>query len=143
LGVNVIHHLDSHLVNADYWLHLGADISFDPLFWDYMQYTMELQKLHAALTDLHMRQENMPYYQGPRIQPQPPSDNNAESLHIQSLLTDILTSSGNKDAYLTNVPVRFRHMHLTNNMPKTTTQKFLTSKIVSHAFQAVYFNWAV
>ncbi len=108
-----------------------------------MQYTIELQKLHAALTDLPMCRENMPYYQGPRIQPQPPSDNNVESLHIQSLLTDILTSRGNMDAYLTNVPVRFRHMHLTNDMPKTMTRKFLTSKIVSHAFQALYFNWAV
>jgi hypothetical protein len=141
--VDVIHCPDLHLVNADYWLRLGADIDFDPLFWDYLQYTMELQKLHAAPTDLPMHRENMPYYQGPRIQPQPLPDNNMESLHIQSILTDIVTSSSNESTYLTNVPVRFGHMHSTNNMPKTMAQEFLTSEFASYAFQAAYFNWAV
>ncbi len=141
--VNVIHHPDSHHVNADYWLHLGADINFDPLFQDYLQYTIKLQKLHAAPTDLPMRQDNMPYCQGPLIQPQPPSDDNTESLHIQSLLTDIIISSSNKSTYLTNVPVHFGHVHLTNNMPKTAMQELLNSKFASYAFQAAYFNWAV
>jgi hypothetical protein len=129
--VNIIHRPDSHLVGADYWSRLGADIDFDLLFGDYLQYTMELRKLHAMPTDLPMRQENMPYYQGPLIQPQPPSDNNTKSLHIQSLLTDILTSSGNESTYLTNVPVRFEHVHLTNDMPKTTTGELLNSEFAS------------
>ncbi len=141
--INVIHHPDSHLVNADYWSHLGTDIEFNPLFQDYLQYTMEPQKLHAPPMDLPMHPENMPYYRSPRIRPQPPSNDNTESLYIQSLLTDIVTSSFNKNTYLTNILVRFGHVHLADDTPTIRTWELLNSKLASYAFQAMYFNWAV
>jgi hypothetical protein len=141
--VDVIHCPDSHLINVNYWSRLGVNIDFDPLFWDYLQYTMELRKLHAALTNLPMCPENIPYYRGPRIRPEPPSNNNTESLHIQSLLTDIVTSTCNENTYLTNVPVQFGHLRSTNNMPSSKTRELLNSKLASYAFQAMYFNWVV
>jgi hypothetical protein len=141
--VDVIHCPDLHLINADYWSWLGINIDFNPLFWDYLQYTMELRKSHAAPTDLPMRPENMPYYRGPRIWPEPPSNNTTESLHIQSLLTDIVTLICNENTYVTNVPVRFGHVHSTNDTPSSRTRELLNSKHASYAFQAMYFNWAV
>ncbi len=40
--VDIIHRPDSELVNADYWSHLGANINFDPLFCDYLDYIAKL-----------------------------------------------------------------------------------------------------
>jgi hypothetical protein len=39
---DIIHRPDSELVDADYWSHLGANINFDPLFRDYLDYTAKL-----------------------------------------------------------------------------------------------------
>ncbi len=36
--VDIIHRPDHKLVDADYCSRLGADIGFDPLFRDYLQY---------------------------------------------------------------------------------------------------------
>jgi hypothetical protein len=36
--VDVVHQNDSHLVDADYWSRLGADICFDPLFKSYLDF---------------------------------------------------------------------------------------------------------
>jgi hypothetical protein len=66
---NIIHHANSHLFDADDWLRLGIDVDVDPLFCTYLQYMMELRKLHAAPMDLLMHLENMPYYHGPQLQP--------------------------------------------------------------------------
>jgi hypothetical protein len=52
-------------VDADYWSRLGANIDFDPLFRDYLDYMAKLRKSHPAPTDLPMHPENMPYYSGP------------------------------------------------------------------------------
>jgi hypothetical protein len=91
--VDIIHRLDSQLVNVDYWSRLGANIDFDPLFCDYLDYTMKLRKCHPAPTDRPMREENMPYYCGPRVQPVTKTSDAADGLHIQSLLTDIFILS--------------------------------------------------
>jgi hypothetical protein len=40
--VDIIHQPDSELVDADYWSCLGADINFDPLFHDYLDYMAKL-----------------------------------------------------------------------------------------------------
>jgi hypothetical protein len=32
LDVDIVHRLDTELVDADYWSYLGVDIEFDPLF---------------------------------------------------------------------------------------------------------------
>ena len=40
--VDIVHHPNHELVNADYWSHLGTDIEFDPLFRDYLQYDKDL-----------------------------------------------------------------------------------------------------
>jgi hypothetical protein len=104
--VDIMHHLDSELVDADYWSRLGVDIKFDPLFQEYLEYTRQIGHSNPAPTDLPMRLENMPYYLGPLFQRTTPTESsNAELLHIQSLLTDITTSTGWGHTHLENVPV--------------------------------------
>jgi hypothetical protein len=55
--VDIVHRPDLHLVDADYWARLGVKVDFDPLFQDYLDYTLKLRKSHAAPTDLPMRPE--------------------------------------------------------------------------------------
>jgi hypothetical protein len=107
--VDILHRPDLQLVDANHWSHLGVEVDFDPLFHDYLQYTMELRKSHAALTDLPMCPVNMPYYRGPRVQPVTKTHKVTDVLHIQSLLTDIVISSCTGNTLLLNVPIHFGH----------------------------------
>ncbi len=65
--MDIVHRPDSELVDADYWSRLGANIDFDPLFHDYLDYTAKLRKSNPAPMDLPMHLENMPYYRGPQV----------------------------------------------------------------------------
>ncbi len=141
--VDIVHRPDSHLVDADYWSHLGVNVDFDPLFQDYLDYTLKLRKSHAALTDLPMRRENMPYYCGPRVQPVTKISKASNALHIQSLLTDIVVLSYSGSTFLLNIPVRFGHGAPSSCQSTPPPRSLLNSKFASYAFQAMYFNWAV
>jgi hypothetical protein len=105
--VNIIHRPDSKLIDANYWSHLGANLNFDPLFHKYLQLTHHLRKSKPAPMDLPMHPENMPYYRGPRFQPPTPAAESADTLHIQSLLTDLIVSDGRGHTHQSNVPVQF------------------------------------
>jgi hypothetical protein len=107
--VHIIHRPDLQLVDADYWSRLGANIDFDPLFHDCLDYTAKLWKSNPAPTDLPMCPESMPYYRGPRVQPVTDTSKAADTLHIQSQLTDIIISSCKGQAFLSNIPVWFGH----------------------------------
>ncbi len=107
--VDIVHCPDSELVDADYWSRLGANIDFDPLFCDYLDYTAKLRKSDPAPADLPMCPENMPYYRGPRVRPVTKTSDSEDVLHIQSLLTDIVMSNGTGPTHLSNIPVWFGH----------------------------------
>ncbi len=89
-----------------------------------------------------MRPKNMRYYRGPRVQPVTNTSNTNDALHIQSILTDIVTLNGTGQTFLSNVPVLFSHVALPR---RTSTQPWalLNSEIASYAFQAMSFCWAV
>jgi hypothetical protein len=141
--VDIIHQPDSELVNADYWSCLGANINFDPLFHDYLDYTANLRKSNPAPTDLPMRQENMPYYCVPRVQLVTKISEAANALHIQRLLTDIIVLSCTGQAFLSNIPVRFGHTALPLCRSATRPRTLLNLEFASYAFQAISFCWAV
>jgi hypothetical protein len=63
--VDIVHWLDTELIDANYWSCLGIDLDFDLLFCKYLNLTCELQKSHPAPTNLPMQPENMPYYHRP------------------------------------------------------------------------------
>ncbi len=140
--VDIVHRPDSELVDADYWSRLGANIDFNPLFRDYLDYTAKLRKSNPAPADLPMRPENMPYYRGPRVQPVTKTSDSKDALHIQSLLTDIVMSNSTGHTHLSNIPVRFGH-EATALRHLGQPRAFLSSEFASYAFQTMSFSWAV
>jgi hypothetical protein len=63
--VDIVHRNDTHLIDADYWSRLGADICFDPLFKSYLDFDRGLRTRCPAPSSLPMKPEHMPYYRGP------------------------------------------------------------------------------
>ncbi len=141
--VDIVHRLDLQLVDDYYWSCLGIHVDFDPLFCDYLQYTMELRKSHAAPTDLRMRPANMLYYRSPRVQPVTKISVAADALHIQSLLTDIVIFSCTGNTLLSNVPICFGHAVPLSYRSMAPQHTLLNLEFASYAFQAMYFCWAV
>jgi hypothetical protein len=137
--VYIVRRPDLQLVDANYWSCLGINIDFDPLFCDYLQYTMELMKSHAALTDLPMHPVNMDYYRGPRVPPVIKTSKAANALHIQSLLTNIVVSSCTRNTFLSNVPICFGHAVPPSCRSTVPLRILLNSEFASYAFQAMYF----
>jgi hypothetical protein len=64
------------------------------------------------------------------------------ALHIQSILTDIITSNGTGQTVLSNVPVLFGHAALPRQT-STQPRALLNWEIASYAFQVMSFCWAV
>jgi hypothetical protein len=141
--VDIIHQPDSELVNADYWSCLGANINFDPLFHDYLDYTAKLRKSHPVPTDLPMRPENMPYYCSPRVQPVTKTSEAANMLHIQCLLTDFIVSSCTGQAFLSSIPVWFGFTAMPLCRSATRPRALLNLEFASYTFQGMSFCWAV
>ena len=140
--VDIVHHPDSELVDADYWSRLGVDIEFDPLFQEYLEYRRQICHSNLAPTDLPMRLENMPYYRGPRFQHTTPTEtSNAKKLHIQSLLMDITTSTGWGHTHLENVPVHIGN--LARSVDPSQSQPLLNSELALYACQVMHYDWAV
>jgi hypothetical protein len=141
--VDIVHRPDTELVDADYWSRLGVDIDFDPLFKEYLGFTRQIRHSNPAPTDLPMRPENMPYYRGPRYQhPIQPESTNADTLHIQGLLTDIAVSSGWGNPHFENVPVHIGDRAQSNHL-LPPSRKLLNSELALYARQAMKYDWAV
>ncbi len=65
--VDIVHRTNDYLVDADYWSCLDTDLCYDPLFRQYLHLVANLRHTHPSPRGLPMREENMPYYCGPRI----------------------------------------------------------------------------
>jgi hypothetical protein len=141
--VDIVHRPDTELVDANYWLRLGVDLDFNPLLHGYLVYALAHRHSNPPPTDLPMRPENMPYYRGPRIQEPTKSAVPANALHIQSLITDIVSSFGCGHTHLLNVPIRFGKIDSAHPPPRQAARTLLNSKFASYARQAQQFDWAV
>jgi hypothetical protein len=141
--VDIVHRPDYELIDADYWSLLGVDLYFDPLFRKYLELTSTMRKSKPAPTELPMRPENMPYYRGPRFQPPTPAAESADTLHIQSLLTDLIVSDGRGHTHLSNVLIQFGE--LTSSLPYTgqPTRTLLNNEFAQYAKETMNFDWAV
>ncbi len=128
---------------ANYWSQLGADIEIDPLFKEYLEFTRLLQQSHPAPTNLPMRPENMPYYRGPRFQPPQPTDTESsttKTLHVQSLLTDITTSTGWGHTHLSNLPIQFGNAVPTIVTTLPPRRSLLNSELALYAWQVSQYH---
>ncbi len=93
--MDIVHQNDFPLVDANYWLRLGADICFNPHFKLYLDFDQALW--FPALTTLSIKPEKNPYYCGPPIitptdtpcttpaTVSQTSTNNADASHCQNL----------------------------------------------------------
>jgi hypothetical protein len=142
--VDILHRLDVELVDADYWSCLSVDIVYDPLLHNYLAFTMKTQATHPPPVELPMRPKNMPYYHGPRIlKPKTKTDPSLDALHIQSLLTHIVTTNGTGNTALSLIPVRFGTFDTSDSIPKLDAHVLLNSKFACYAWLSLQFDWAV
>jgi hypothetical protein len=103
--IDIVHHPDTELVDANYWSRLGIDLDFDPLLRRYLAYALAHCQSNPPPTDLPMRPENMPYYCGPRFQDPSDSAASADAHHIQSVISNIVTSVDCGHTHLSIVPI--------------------------------------
>jgi hypothetical protein len=140
------------MVNTDYWSRLGVDIDFDPLYQQYLNLTCRLRLNHEPPSKLPMLPENMPYYRGPRVNLPSPSSSNtptaiahktptSDFLHIQSLLTEIVTHEGLGHTHLSNIPIKFGSFDTVSS--SQPSHQLYNSEIASYAFETLQFSWAV
>ena len=90
-----------------------------------------------------MRPENMPYYHGPRFQEPSNVAVPANALHIQSLITKIVSSFGYGHTHLLNVPIQFGKFNSAHPLPRQAARTLLNSEFASYARQAQQFDWAI
>ena len=120
---------------------MGLD--FNPLLRGYLEYALEPCNSNPPPTDLPMRPDNMPYYRGPRFQEPPKAAAPADALHIQSLITEIVSSFGCGHNHLSNIPIQFSKFDSAPPLPWQATQTLLNFEFTSYARQAQQFDWTV
>ncbi len=120
---------------------MGLD--FNPLLRGYLEYALEPCNSNPPPTDLPMRPDNMPYYRGPRFQEPPKAAAPADALHIQSLITEIVSSFGCRHNHLSNIPIQFSKFDSAPPLPWQATQTLLNFEFTSYARQAQQFDWTV
>jgi hypothetical protein len=84
----------------------------------------------------------MPYYRGPCFQcTNSTESSNANAFHIQSLLTDITTSTGWGPTHLQNVPVHIGDLARSVDPPQS--RPLPISEQALYACQSMHYGWAV
>jgi hypothetical protein len=141
--IDIVHHPDVKLVDADYCSWLGVNINYDPLLRNYLAFTMKMRSANPPPTDLPMHSENMLYYRGPQIWEPKLTVSPMDALHMKLLLTNIITSDRIGNTALANIPVRFRTFTNTHPPLKADAHDLLNSEFACYARQCVQFDWAV
>jgi hypothetical protein len=139
--VDIVHRPDTELVDAGYWSSLGVDLDFDPLLHEYLAYALARRRSNPPPTDLPMRPENMPYYHGPRFPNDQDLTASADAHHIQSLISDIVTSVDCGHTHLSNIPIRFGEFDDAHPRPRNGTRKLLNSELACYALETQWFDW--
>ena len=75
-SMDIIHRIAKWLTDADYFSRCGTDLCFDPLYSNYLRFTIELRKLYPPVSG-PMQAANMPGFRGPRVHDPPTSSHNA------------------------------------------------------------------
>ncbi len=71
--MDIEHHNDMYLVDANYFSLLGSDLCYNPLIWEYIKHIWAIPCIHPPPTSLPIEPQNMPYYQGPLLPETPPT----------------------------------------------------------------------
>jgi hypothetical protein len=105
--VNIVHWNNSYIMDADYWLRLGANLCLDPLFKTYMDLNRSIHLESPASSSYPMKPKNMPYYHGPRIMPPTDTDDTSDAAHCQAIVSTIMIENCHGLCHLSNVPIQF------------------------------------
>ena len=63
----VKHQNDHCLADADYFLHVGADLCYNPLLQNYIQQVAALQHHSSVPTEVPIAPKHQPFFCGPRV----------------------------------------------------------------------------
>jgi hypothetical protein len=155
--MDIEHRNDFHLVDADYWSWLGADLCFEPLLKDYIQRADFLRKNFPSPSKLPMLPQNQPYYRPPRNPPSAANAPSAAMLQLHGLFlanndgTKIIPFLGGgipniPDTgmqYLSNWPVSFGDLPAHSMAMTSTVCSLYISDLTAAACSLSCFDWAV
>jgi hypothetical protein len=147
--VDIVHHTNDYLVNANYWSRLDSDLCYDPSFRKYLHIVGDLRKAHPPPSCLPMKAEHMPYYCGPSIPvehcPAGTSTDNSDDTIVDNIATTLITSIITQgDTGLTSLcvhPVQFG-LFSTLTSPEPIRALY-NNKFPALAYWATNFLWAV
>ncbi len=138
--VDIVHRNDHYITNADYWLRLGADLCFDPLFKIYLDLTRTLRNKNPPPSSFPMKPENMPYYRGPRVITPNDSDTSSDANHCQTIISMVLVDNCHGLCHLSSIPVKFGNF---GRVALSTSRSLHNNEFPCYALQVLQFSWAV
>jgi hypothetical protein len=141
LDMDIVHHANDFLVDADYWSCLNVDLCYNPTFCKYLWLVSLFCSMHPPPADLPMQPKNMPYYWGlcfsSTTTQTSVSDPTANSLLTMIVTQELDSASGSSKVHfeqnLSDSPI------LTNN----TIQPLHNLEFPVFAYCASCFTWAV
>jgi hypothetical protein len=134
--VDIVHRCNDHLVDANYWSRLDADLCYDPSFRQYLHIVSDLHRAHPPPVKLPMKPEHMPYYRGSRIPVEhcpsgTSTDNNTEDIDAKTLMTTIITQCNNGPTSLSIHPFNVGTFH---TIPPARTRCNYTTEFPALAY---------
>ncbi len=154
--MDIVHHRNDHLVDADYWSCLDCDLRYDPSFCRYLRLVESFHKTHPDPTKIPIHAQHMPYYQGPCL---PNLSSLWDEFHgplnaldastdidyaAASLLTNIVTSCKLGFTSLSHRPVKLRSFAQSDRSPMTPPARELYNlEFPAFAYFTTNFPWAV
>ena len=121
--VNIVHQRAHHLTDANYMSRCGADLCYDPLVLEYLNFTTNLRKCYTPVEGPILPQ-NVPGYVRPRVHRAPAGSIDAiaafETDVVDPYCAPILSSTFIEESHghshcLGNVPIHF------DQVPNTLT----------------------
>jgi hypothetical protein len=138
--VDIVHRNDHYITNADYWLCLGADLCFDPLFKTYLDLTRTLCIKNPPPTSFPMKPKNMSYYCGPQVVMRSNTDTCSDANHCQAIISTVIVDNCRSLCHLSNIPVRFGDL---GRVTPSTSHSLDNDKFLCYALQVLQFSWVV
>ena len=158
--VDIAHCRNEHLIDANYWSRLDANLCYDPSFHQYLHLVEDLQRNHPAPTEIPMDVQHMLHYQGhhiPNLRQSSDTSNvdahNVSQVHAPvdvvnhagaTIVAWIVTSGDLGPTSLSHRPVQFS-IFSSSDTPATKpiSQVLYSSELTGIAYSTSHFPWAV
>jgi hypothetical protein len=136
--VNIVHQNNHYIADTNYWLQLGTDLCFDPLFKAYLEITQSLRLKSQPPSSFPMKPKNMPYYRGPRVTIQPDDTvDTTDAAHGQAIVSALLIDNCCGLCHLFNIPVTFGDLE---NVTPQAARALHNDEFPCYAQQVLHFS---